>query len=336
MMAASLQVPGWLEPYTRLLRGQQPGAQLAIITRQLGLPLLGIAIFLFIWQVGAGHVQTTLGQLPGPAQVWTQAQGLHDEYLADQEKEVNFYKRQEERNARQLAANPEAKPMPIRPYSSSPTFYAQILTSLKTVMSGFVVAAIVAIPLGIAIGLSGPLYNAVNPLIQIFKPVSPLAWLPLVTLVVASVYENPTQAIPKSFITSLITVALCCIWPTIINTAVGVASVSSDLNNVSKVLRLSWLSHVRRIVLPAAVPMIFTGLRLSLGVAWMVLIAAEMLSQNPGLGKFIWDEFQNGNSQSLSRIMVAVLTIGAIGYLLDRIMLIVQRNFSWDKKSVTR
>jgi len=88
--------------------------------------------------------------------------------------------------------------------------------------------------------------------------------------------------------------------------------------------------------LPAAVPMIFTGLRLSLGVAWMVLIAAEMLSQNPGLGKFIWDEFQNGNAQSLSRIMVAVLTIGGIGYLLDRVMLILQRTFSWDKKAIAR
>ncbi len=335
-MAVSLQVPGWLEPYARLLRGQQPSAQLAIITRQLGLPILGIAIFLFIWQVGAGHVQTTLGQLPGPAQVWTEAKGLHAEYIADQEKEANFYLRQEERNTRLLAGNPEAKPMPVRPYSSSPVFYTQIFTSLKTVMSGFIAAAIVAIPLGIAIGLSASLYSAVNPLIQLFKPVSPLAWLPLVTLVVSSAYTDPDPAVPKSFITSLITVALCCIWPTIINTAVGVASVSSDLNNVSKVLRLSWMGHVRRIVLPAAVPMIFTGLRLSLGVAWMVLIAAEMLSQNPGLGKFIWDEFQNGNSQSLSRIMVAVLTIGVIGYLLDRVMLLLQRNFSWDKKTVTR
>lgn len=335
-MAISLQVPGWLEPYMRLLRGQNPSAQLAIITRQLGMPILGIAIFMFIWQVGAGHVQTTLGQLPGPAQVWTQAKGLHAEYLADKEKEIAFYQRQQDRAAKMRETNPDAKPMPIRPYSSTPTFYDQILTSLKTVMSGFFVAALIAIPLGIAIGLSSPLYNAVNPLIQIFKPVSPLAWLPLVTLVVASVYQNPTDAMPKSFITSLITVALCCVWPTIINTAVGVASVSSDLNNVSKVLRLSWMGHVRKIVLPASVPMIFTGLRLSLGVAWMVLIAAEMLSQNPGLGKFIWDEFQNGNSQSLSRIMVAVITIGIIGYMLDRIMLMLQRNVSWDKKSITR
>ncbi len=335
-MAATLQLPDWLEPYSRLLRGDQPGAQLAIITRQLGLPLLGIVIFLFIWQTGAARVQTTLGALPGPMQVWEQAQGLHQEYLDDKQREEQFIERQLQRIEKLRVANPDAELPPLRPYTSAPTFYKQIFTSLKTVMSGFIVAALVAIPFGIAIGLSSALYSAVNPLIQLFKPISPLAWLPLVTLVVSAVYSSPDPALPKSFITSLITVALCCIWPTVINTAVGVASVSADLNNVSKVLRLNWLSHVRRIVLPASVPMIFTGLRLSLGVAWMVLIAAEMLAQNPGLGKFIWDEFQNGSSQSLGRIMVAVITIGLIGYLLDRAMLILQRSVSWDKKSITR
>jgi nitrate/nitrite transport system permease protein len=106
--------------------------------------------------------------------------------------------------------------------------------------------------------------------------------------------------------------------------------------NVSKVLRLKPLSHVQKIVLPASIPMIFTGLRLSLGIGWMVLIAAEMLAQNPGLGKFVWDEFQNGSSESLARIMVAVITIGIIGFLLDRLMLAVQRLVSWDKNAVLR
>ncbi len=335
-MATTLQLPDWLEPYSRLLRGEQPGTQLGIILRQVGLPLLGIALFLMFWQAGAARVQTTLGALPGPTQVWEQALGLHQEYRDDKQREAEFYQRQHERIEKARITRPDAAPLPLRPYTSAPTFYNQIVTSLKTVMSGFIVAALIAIPLGIAIGLSSALYSAVNPLIQIFKPVSPLAWLPLVTLVVSAVYTSPDPAFPKSFITSLITVALCCLWPTVLNTAVGVASVSADLNNVSKVLRLNWLSHVRRIVLPASVPMIFTGLRLSLGVAWMVLIAAEMLAQNPGLGKFIWDEFQNGSSQSLGRIMVAIITIGIIGYLLDRTMLILQRAFSWDKKSVTR
>ena len=118
-------------------------------------------------------------------------------------------------------------------------------------------------------------------------------------------------------------------WPTLINTALGVASVDTDLMNVSKVLRLSTWKTVTKLVLPSALPLIFTGLRLSLGVGWMVLIAAEMLAQNPGLGKFVWDEFQNGSSQSLARIMVAVLTIGVIGFLLDRIMYALQRAFTF-------
>ena len=125
-------------------------------------------------------------------------------------------------------------------------------------------------------------------------------------------------------------------WPTIINTAIGVSSIDKDLINVSRVLRLSWATKVYKIVLPSSVPMIFAGLRLSLGIGWMVLIAAEMLAQNPGLGKFVWDEFQNGSSNSLARIMVAVFAIGIIGFLLDRTMLMAQRKVSWDRNAIIR
>jgi nitrate/nitrite transport system permease protein len=124
----------------------------------------------------------------------------------------------------------------------------------------------------------------------------------------------------KSFLISAITVTLCSLWPTLINTAVGVTSVDKDLVNVGRVLQLPLATRVRKIILPSALPFIFTGMRLSLGVGWMVLIAAEMLAQNPGLGKFVWDEFQNGSSDSLGRIMVAVFTIGLIGFGLDRVM----------------
>ena len=127
-----------------------------------------------------------------------------------------------------------------------------------------------------------------------------------------------------------------CMWPTIINTTVGVASIDKDLINVSRVLRLSWFTNVFKIVIPSSIPMMFAGLRVSLGIGWMVLIAAEMLAQNPGLGKFVWDEFQNGSSNSLARIMVAVIAIGLIGYLLDRLMLLLQRAVSWDKKAIIR
>ncbi len=153
-------------------------------------------------------------------------------------------------------------------------------------------------------------------------------------MVVSAVYVSNDPAFPKSFLTSAITVTLCCLWPTIINTTVGVNGVDKDLINVSRVLRLNATTKTFKIILPSAMPMIFTSLRLSLGIGWMVLIAAEMLAQNPGLGKFVWDKFQNGSSNSLARIMVAVLVIGLIGFLLDHGMLILQRRTSWDKNAV--
>ena len=155
-------------------------------------------------------------------------------------------------------------------------------------------------------------------------------------MVGSATYVSSDPLFSKSFLTSMFTVTLCCMWPTLINTAVGVAAIDKDLLNVSKVLRLNWLTHVRKIVVPSSIPMMFTGLRLSLGIAWMVLIAAEMLAQNPGLGKFVWDEFQNGSSNSLGRIMVAVLMIGFIGFVLDRAMLTIQKFVSWDKTQVLR
>jgi len=168
-----------------------------------------------------------------------------------------------------------------------------------------------------------------NPLIQIFKPVSPLAWLPIVTMVVSATYTADDGWFTKSFLTSAVTVTLCSLWPTLINTSLGVASIDKDLISVSKVLKLSTWTKITKLVLPSALPLIFTGLRLSLGVGWMVLIAAEMLAQNPGLGKFVWDEFQNGSSNSLARIMVAVLTIGLVGYMLDRLMFAIQSLFTF-------
>ena len=155
-------------------------------------------------------------------------------------------------------------------------------------------------------------------------------------MVVSAVYVSDDPMFDKSYLTSAFTVMLCCMWPTLINTAVGVSTVDKDLINVSKVLSLSWFTKVYKIILPSAVPMIFTGLRLSLSIGWMVLIAAEMLAQNPGLGKFVWDEFQNGSSNSLGRIMVAVIAIGVVGYILDRGMLMLQKRVSWDKSVALR
>jgi len=303
--------------------------------QKVGVPLISIVIFLLIWDVVASHIQTSLGKVPGPVQVWDQATALYQEHVDEQHKIAAFYARQEKRNAEKLAADPNAD-VRIRPYTGSPTFIDQIETSIITVMTGFILASLIAIPIGILCGLSNTIYTALNPLIQTFKPVSPLAWLPIVTIIVSAVYVSADPMFSKSFITSAITVTLCCMWPTIINTTVGVSAVDKDLVNVSRVLRLSWFTNVYKIVLPSSIPMMFAGLRVSLGIGWMVLIAAEMLAQNPGLGKFVWDEFQNGSSNSLARIMAAVIVIGLIGYLLDRLMLLLQRMVSWDKSAVIR
>lgn len=291
----------------------------------LGVPVVAIALFLFLWAQSAARVQTSLGAVPGPLQVFGQAKSLLEDHFAERGKAAEFYRRQEARNRERLAADPQAKPVAHR-WTGKSTFLDQVFTSLKTVFTGFLLATLVAVPLGILCGSSRAVQAALNPMIQVFRPVSPLAWLPIVTLIVSAAYVTSDGAMfEKSFLVSAITVTLCSLWPTLINTAVGVTSVDRDLLNVSRVLQLPWATKVRKIVVPSALPYIFTGMRLSLGVGWMVLIAAEMLAQNPGLGKFVWDEFQNGSQESLSRIMVAVLAIGLIGFALDRLMLALQQ-----------
>lgn len=325
----------WLERAHAFLSGGGIDRAAGGVVRSLLIPLIGIGLFLLVWSAAAARVQTSLGQLPGPAAVWEQAGVLYGEHQADREREAAFYERQAARNAKLLEANPDAA-VSIRPYTGAPTFIDQVGTSILTVAAGFLLATLIAVPVGVLCGMSGTVYAAMNPFIQIFKPVSPLAWLPLVTMIVSAVYVTEDPVVAKSFINSAITVTLCCLWPTIINTTVGVSTVDRDLVNVSRVLRLSWIKRTVTIVLPSAMPMIFTGMRLPLGIGWMVLIAAEMLAQNPGLGKFVWDEFQNGSSNSLARIMVAVFAIGIIGFLLDRGMLMLQRRVSWDKSAVLR
>ena len=305
---------------------------LRVMFRAIFPPLLGIFAFLVLWDVGAGHVHTSLGTLPGPVAVMKQAGNLYQEYQDEQERKAAFKERQKERKAEFLAANPGQKFDEIK-YTGQPTYLDQIFTSLYTVFVGFFLGTIIAVPLGILCGLNKTIQAALNPLIQIFRPVSPLAWLPIVTLVVSALYVSDDPMFAKSFLISAITVTLCSMWPTLVNTALGVASIDKDLLNVSKVLRLSTSTKVMKIVIPSSLKLIFTGMRLSLGVAWMVLIAAEMLAQNPGLGKFVWDEFQNGSSQSLERIMVAVFTIGFVGFMLDRIMHTLQQMASFGQRT---
>ena len=238
----------WLVPMVRMARGENIGDQARELFDRVGLPLMAIALFLALWAGAASQVKTSLGELPGPVQVWEQAGHLWDSHVAERVREQAFLERQAERNAARLAANPDAQ-VRWRSYTGKPTFVDQILTSLKTVFAGFLLASVVAIPIGIACGLSKRLYGAISPLVQILKPVSPLAWLPIVTMVVSAVYVSESPLFQKSFITSAITVMLCSLWPTLINTAVAVASIDRDWINVGRVIRLPWTRQVFSICL---------------------------------------------------------------------------------------
>jgi len=345
-------------PLVRLVAGDRPREQLKQLGLFIGVPALAFGLFLLVWSLGSQSIVTKFGTLPNPLEVWTEAVSLLDSHFESRASRAAFEQKTAadiesfEEHATKFRAQAatatgaqkvvllkkasvleeSAKRAAARHYSGSPTYLDQIATSLKTVFTGFVIASLIAIPLGVLCGLSAVFQAAMNPMIQIFKPVSPLAWLPIVMIVVGATYTtDPSQAwFEKSFISSAFTVALCSLWPTLVNTALGVAAIDKDHMNVARVLKLGWWTRVRKIVIPSALPLIFAGLRISLSVGWMVLIAAEMLAQNPGLGKFVWDMFQNGSSQTLARIMVAVFTIGIIGFLLDRVMVVLQKSVSYE------
>jgi len=323
----------WLVPFLRLAKGDSPNEQFRQILLNIGVPILSVLLFLGAWSWVAANVTVQFGAIPGPKAVWIEAGNLWANHTAERAKEVAFYQRQAERKKAFLAQNPGGE-WTDRKYAGSPTYIDQIFTSLKTVFTGFIIAALVAVPLGILCGLSKIFNTAMNPFIQVFKPVSPLAWLPIVMIMIAALYNPKEPIFEKAFLSSAITVSLCSLWPALINTALGVASIDQDYLNVARVLKLGWWKKVRKIVIPSSLPLIFTGLRLSLSVGWMVLIAADMLAQNPGLGKFVWDMFQNGSSQTLAQIMVAVFTIGIIGFALDRTMMILQRAVSFDSATI--
>lgn len=191
----------------------------------------------------------------------------------------------------------------------------QVYYSLGRVLSGFALAVMVGLPAGFLIGTSRIFETAWMPLIQVLRPVSPLAWLPIGLLLFKAV--DPS-AIFVIFITS--------IWPVILNTAAGVRAVPSDYTNVARVLNFNRMEMVRKIYLPATAPYILTGMQLSLGTAWMVIVAAEMLTGGIGIGFFIWDEW---NNLSVPSILVAIGVIGVVGILLEALMKFAQRRFEY-------
>jgi nitrate/nitrite transport system permease protein len=189
--------------------------------------------------------------------------------------------------------------------------------SLELVAKGYAIALLVGTPLGFFLGLSTFFTKSFDPIFQILRPVSPLAWLPLGLVMFSGFRENTSE------MAALFTIAVCAMWPTVLNTAVGVRSIPQDYLNVAKVLRLSKAKTLFKILLPAAMPYMFTGFRLSLGIAWLVIVAAEMLTGRPGVGGFLWQEY---NSLIYSHIILCIITIGVVGFALDRLMNIVEKH----------
>nr|WP_297357398.1 nitrate ABC transporter permease [uncultured Caldimonas sp.] len=191
-----------------------------------------------------------------------------------------------------------------------------VLFSLQRVALGFGLAALVGIPLGFMIGRFSVLNSMVSPLVSLLRPVSPLAWLPIGLLVFQS--ANPA---------AIWTIFICSIWPMIINTAVGVQRVPQDYLNVAKVLNLSEWKVITKILFPAVLPYMLTGVRLSVGTAWLVIVAAEMLTGGVGIGFWVWDEWNNLN---VHHILIAIFVIGVVGLLLEQALMLIARRFSYE------
>ncbi|WP_420402032.1 ABC transporter permease [Flagellimonas sp.] len=336
-----------------------PKFEVKTILKKVIVPLASILLFIGLWHMGAkalfnveadfkiqkaltdqgqeaadamaaciasGDISCQPNTLPSPAQVWESFNTLIADHKVISADKLAFKEKTAALNEKRIAEGKE----PIT-YTGRPSFVDQIFTSLKTVFAGFVLAFLIAVPIGIVIGLSETLRNSFNWLIQVFKPVSPVVWLLLVFMIVKTMTKDSNS--DSAFIISFISVGLCAMWATLVNTAMGVSSVDKDYINVAKVLKLGPLQKVFKVILPSSLPLIFTGLRITLSVAWMVLIAIELLAQSPGLGSFVWEEFQNGANDSNSKIIVAMFIIGIIGFLLDRIMLTIQNMVSFNKNA---
>jgi len=243
------------------------------------LPLLGVAGVLVLWTVVS---QAVAPDLPSPLRTWQES--------------------------RRYILEPFFKDGEMNQGIGRLVFY-----SLVRVGKGYFLALLIGTPIGFLLGLSRGFHQAVDPIVQFLRPISPLAWLPLGLVI-----------FQKSEPAAIFTIALCAMWPTVINTAVGVRGISQDYLNVGRVLKLSRLRMLTKIVIPASLPYVFTGYRLSLGLAWLVIVAAEMLTGTPGVGGFLWQEY---NSLVYSHIILSVVTIGAIGFVLDRAMGLVEARF---------
>jgi nitrate/nitrite transport system permease protein len=245
------------------------------------LPLVGIVLCIALWALASA---TVVPSLPSPGKTWEMS--------------------------RLYVTRPFEKRGELDQGILRFTWY-----SLLLVAKGYGLAILVGTPLGFLLGMSKLFTRGFDPIIQILRPVSPLAWLPLGLVL-----------FQKSEPAAVFTIAICSMWPTVLNTAVGVRAIPQDYLNVAKVLQLSKWTMLWKILLPATLPYMFTGFRLSLGIAWLVIVAAEMLTGAPGVGGFLWQEY---NSLIYEHIILCILTIGVVGFALDRLMNLVEQRLKW-------
>lgn len=224
-----------------------------------------------------------------------------------------------------------SKPYIVEPFAKRGELDQGILRftwlSLKLVVQGYLLALIIGTPIGFLLGISKNFTLAFDPIIQILRPVSPLAWLPLGMVMFSGLKiadATGRTAFGTSDAAALFTIAICAMWPTVLNTAVGVRAVPQDYLNVAKVLKLSRFKTLTKILIPSSLPYMFTGFRLSLGIAWLVIVAVEMLIGKPGIGGFLWQQY---NANSFAHIILSIITIGLIGFILDRLMSLAESRF---------
>src|SRR5258707_1885576 len=248
------------------------------------LPLLGIGTVLLLWQISAS---TWAKELPSPSKTWISSK----DYI-------------------------------LKPFEKRGEMDQGILRftwySLVLVAKGYALALLVGTPIGFFLGLSKTFATAFDPIIQILRPVSPLAWLPLGLVLFVGAGKQASE------LGALFTIAVCAMWPTLLNTAVGVRAIPQDYLNVAKVLKLSRTKTLFKVLIPSALPYMFTGFRLSLGIAWLVIVAAEMLTGRPGVGGFLWQEY---NALIYEHIILSIITIGLVGFVLDRLMSLLEARF---------
>src|ERR1044072_6326571 len=248
------------------------------------LPLVGVGFVLVAWAVSSS---TWAKELPSPLKTWQ-----------------------------------ASKPYLLEPFAKRGEMDQGILRftwySLVLVAKGYALALLIGTPVGFFLGLSKTFSKTFDPIIQVLRPVSPLAWLPLGLVLFLSAGRQASE------LGALFTIAICAMWPTVLNTAVGVRAIPQDYLNVSKVLKLSRTKTLFKVLIPATLPYMFTGFRLSLGIAWLVIVAAEMLTGSPGVGGFLLQEYY---SLIYEHIILCILTIGIVGFALDRLMSLVETRF---------